>query len=274
MSPGSPLPFLEGATWSSTEGAVRARGRLAPGDPIYAGHFPGRPILPAIGQLELARAALSLALGRPLALVGIPHLKLRQTLVPGQEIEIEIGAETDSGLRTFAVRSLGAPVTTGALRFGPQAGGGPGAADSSSEAGREPLTGLLPHAPPACFLRGIETSGAEEIVCLACVPAEHALVREGWAPNFLALEAGAQAAGVLEAGARREGGAAPSVGYVVGMRDVEIAFAPIAAGHPFRITARRVGGAGALAVYEVEASGAGGPIAKGTLSAFLPDRAE
>ena len=108
------------------------------------------------------------------------------------------------------------------------------------------------------------------------VPFAHALVRAGWAPSFLALEAGAQAAGVLEAGgqgggAGRRRGEAPSVGYVVGIRDAVLDPAPFAAGRPFRIVARRTGGAGLLAVYEVAASSGEGPIATAILSAFLPE---
>src|SRR6202008_4490019 len=188
----------------------------------------------------------------------------------------EIAAPGAEGERRFALRSEGAPVAVGALRAAGEAQPTHETEDGAEEdpAGAGGPAQPLPHAPPARFFAAIESSGEGEIAGTAVVPPDHALVRAGWVPSFLALEAGAQAAGVLEAGGWRgqsEGrrGEAPSVGYVVGLRDAILDPAPFAAGRPFRIVARRTGGAGSLAVYEVEASRGGTRIATATLSAFL-----
>jgi len=294
MTAGPLLPFLETVTLEESAAGVRVRGLLAHGHPIYAGHFPERPILPAIAQLELLRAVASHAAGRPLALTRIAILKLRQTLVPGMEIELEIGPESadgEGGMRRFAILAGGSglaggsPVSSGSvgLATAPPATASippahpalqtPPMPPSGAPGAESPPAKLLPHAPPACFLAACEETFEDGIACTAVIPFEHALVRGGCAPSFLALEAGAQAAGLLEALALRGGEGAPGVGFIVSLREVTLDPLPIAAGRPFRVLARRSGGAGSLAIYDLEAVAEGRLALRGSISAYLPARA-
>lgn len=284
------LPYLAtverpGAGAAGDEPSFRWKGVLAAGDPVYAGHFPGRPILAAIAQLEMARAAASLASGQPLALTAIDVLKLRRTIGPGDAIGLELrplDAEGGGHPLRFAFTLTGpgeSPVSSGTLGFHPAGTAAPLPAPPPAPGSRllpvaaDPAP-LLPHAPPARFLLGAAEASAEGLACDAAVPSGHALAVEGEAPSFAALEAGAQAAGLLEAlGRSAAGDGAPAVGYVVGLRGVSLDPRPIAAGVPFRIKVRRSGGAGALAVYEVEAEAGGRTAARGTVSAFLPTAA-
>lgn len=58
-----PLLFVDGIDAFDREGArILARASVDPGDPIFAGHFPGRPIYPGVLQLEMVgQAGLCLA---------------------------------------------------------------------------------------------------------------------------------------------------------------------------------------------------------------------
>src|SRR6476659_6063693 len=71
---------------------------------LFAGHFPGRPILPGIAHLALAQSALSEILGREVALAAVRSLKLRRPVVPGDLPELRIGPPGEDGAARFEVR--------------------------------------------------------------------------------------------------------------------------------------------------------------------------
>jgi 3-hydroxymyristoyl/3-hydroxydecanoyl-(acyl carrier protein) dehydratase len=159
--------------------------------------------------------------------------------------------------------------------------------DAAAAAGFPEPAELLPHAPPARLLTAVLAAGPGRLAGAAAIPGDHPLVRGGEAPGFLVLEVAAQAGAALQAilGASR-GGAGPRIGYLVGVRDAWLPRAlPIRA--PLTVSVAAAGGAAELAVYEllVEAGAraaaaaaplAGGPgaaarpLARGTLSTFLP----
>jgi predicted hotdog family 3-hydroxylacyl-ACP dehydratase len=130
---------------------------------------------------------------------------------------------------------------------------------------------LLPHAPPARLIRGVLAVSAAEIVCAAEIPSDHPLAVAG---RLLGVEAAAQAAAVLEALARgAENQDLPRIGYLVGVREARFAAASLAAGRPFRVSARLQGSAPPLSVYEIAVGEPGREVATGTISTFLADPA-
>ncbi|HEY4575293.1 MAG TPA: hypothetical protein VIJ26_15050, partial [Thermoanaerobaculia bacterium] len=132
-------------------------------------------------------------------------------------------------------------------------------------AGEFPI--LLPHAPPARLIRGVLAAEAERIVCAAEIPPDHPLAVEGHAPAFLAVEAAAQGAGVLEALARTAD-PVPRIGYLVGIREARLAGPPLRVGRPFQVSARLAGNAPPLSIYEIAAGGA----MDGTISTYITTR--
>jgi 3-hydroxymyristoyl/3-hydroxydecanoyl-(acyl carrier protein) dehydratase len=169
----------------------------------------------------------------------------------------------------------------------------------AAAAGRFPAPAeLLPHAPPARLLTAVLAAGAARLAGVAAIPGDHPLVSGGEAPGFLALEIAAQAGAALQAiladvrggpGAaapERRGATAPRIGYLVGVRDAWLPRA-LSTGQPLAVVVTAAGGAAELAIYELQveatvpttaagtplAGGAGAaarPLARGTISTFLP----
>src|SRR5438477_7642907 len=77
-------------------------------DAVFAGHFPGNPILPGVFQLELARMAAETVLKCPLALREISKAKFRLPISPMETIRVELKlAEKDGSIQARAAFSVG-----------------------------------------------------------------------------------------------------------------------------------------------------------------------
>jgi predicted hotdog family 3-hydroxylacyl-ACP dehydratase len=111
----------------------------------------------------------------------------------------------------------------------------------------------------------------EHIVCEALVPCACPLACEGAAPAIVAIEAAAQAAAVGEALRRTRAGArktAPS-GYLVSLRDVELAVATVPVDAPLIVVVRLQSMVLPLSTYAVEAFCQGRPVLRGSIGTFL-----
>lgn len=231
--------------------------------PLFEGHFPGHPILPGVAQLALVENAM----GAPLA--EVRAVKLRRPVGPGEILELSLGDPDGDGWTRFELRREGEAVSSGALKTGTIR-----TAPSTSPPDLPPLDvvspvgDLLPHAPPARLIRGIIETSLEGIVAMAEVPPGHPLVVDGLAPALLGIEAAAQAAAVLEA-LQRTDAPGPRIGYLVGIREARLLGA-FPAGRPFRVTARLLGGAFPLSIYEIGGKG----IVTGTISTYVAIRDE
>jgi 3-hydroxyacyl-[acyl-carrier-protein] dehydratase len=79
------LRLLPGAS----EEEFGAEFRFDPGLALFAGHFPGRPLLPGVLQLELVRLAAERALCARFRIVRVPRAKFTGQVLPGQRIVLE-----------------------------------------------------------------------------------------------------------------------------------------------------------------------------------------
>lgn len=89
---------------------------IAADHPAFAGHFPGRPILPGVVLLGLAARALGNALGRPVPPCEIASAKFLRPVGPDTELRIRL-SESASGWR-FDIFAADDVVATGTLRIG------------------------------------------------------------------------------------------------------------------------------------------------------------
>ena len=64
--------------------------RFAATQPVFAGHFPGHPILPGIFQLEMARVAAEAVAGSALIVREIVKAKFRRPIRPEEIIRVDV----------------------------------------------------------------------------------------------------------------------------------------------------------------------------------------
>lgn len=238
------------------------RVEIPAGSPLFAGHFPGQPILPGVAHLALVAHALGTG-NHPALFAEIRALKLRKPVEPGAVLELQMGEISAEGVVRF---DMG--VSQGIVRV----------------AGRGELPGLpgleepvqpsqpvsLPHAPPARLVTGVLAAAPERVACRAEIPLDHPLVADGTAPAYLGLEAGAQAAAVWGALAAERAGEGPRIGYVVAIRNAHFHVPGLAAGRPFRVEVRPAGSAPPLSIYEVSVEMGGKEVLAGSVSTYLP----
>lgn len=64
-------------------------------DPVFAGHFPGRPILPGVFQLEITRHTAEMVLNCPLAVREIRRAKFQRPILPTEVVRVELDLTED-----------------------------------------------------------------------------------------------------------------------------------------------------------------------------------
>lgn len=131
----------------------------------------------------------------------------------------------------------------------------------------------MPHRGRAILVEDVVALREGGIECRGRIPADAALARAGRVPSFLALEAAAQAAAVLEALRRQvTAGTTPSArtGYLVSLRGVVMERAEIPVDVPLAISLTASGQAGGLGLYQAVVACEGLVCARGVLGTFSP----
>ena len=90
------------------DGTVTLEFKFSAGDPVFAGHFPNRPVLPGVFQLEMARAAAEWALGCRLAIREVGRAKFQRPILPEDAVRLDLKlSETDGMIQARAGFSAG-----------------------------------------------------------------------------------------------------------------------------------------------------------------------
>ena len=71
--------------------------RFSEDDPTFAGHFPRRPILPGIFQLEMARMAAERVLNCALSLREVSKAKFLRTILPEEVVRLTLKLSESGG---------------------------------------------------------------------------------------------------------------------------------------------------------------------------------
>ena len=70
--------------------------RFDPGEPFFAGHFPGKPILPGIFQLEMARRTAETALNCHTRIREVVKAKFLRPISSGETISVSVRVSEQS----------------------------------------------------------------------------------------------------------------------------------------------------------------------------------
>ncbi len=252
--------------------------------PWFEGHFPGRPILPGVAELTLAIAALKQETGKPLPLRGIAFVRLRHLVLPGDRLELaareSTGREGETARLRFDLKREGVLVANGEIIVGAprsQPGAFPDHRTRMAPGGIVPagivpsMEALLPHRPPMRFVDSILKQRGDALDCIVRIPGRCVLVSGGSAPTVAAIEAAAQAAATWEALQRwrRQGEAAPRVGYLVAMRDVAFFTDLIPADQSLLVSVHLEAASPPLTHYRFEVSLEGRRLVRGVIGTFL-----
>ncbi len=76
---------------SRQEGQLEAVFVFSPELDLFKGHFPDRPIVPGVLEVEMARAALERHFnGAPLRILSIENAKFTREVKPGEELRLQM----------------------------------------------------------------------------------------------------------------------------------------------------------------------------------------
>ena len=89
---------------------------IAADHPAYAGHFPGRPILPGVVLLDEALLALAALQGRAAATAQIKSAKFLSPVQPGESLRLDYSA-TAAGVFRFELKAVERVVASGIVAF-------------------------------------------------------------------------------------------------------------------------------------------------------------
>jgi 3-hydroxyacyl-[acyl-carrier-protein] dehydratase len=97
-----------GQAKSNPDGTTSFQFQFRSDDPVFAGHFPGRPLLPGVFQLEMARAAAQWVLNCALDIREISRAKFVRPILPDEIVDLQVTVTTaENGLKTRARFSVG-----------------------------------------------------------------------------------------------------------------------------------------------------------------------
>jgi len=85
------------------EGTMVFEFRFSTEDPTFAGHFPTRPLLPGVYQIEMARAAAQWAMASSLTVREISRAKFLRPILPEEVVRLDLKlSEADGTIRARA----------------------------------------------------------------------------------------------------------------------------------------------------------------------------
>ena len=88
---------------------------IAADHPAFAGHFPGRPIVPGVVLLDEALRAIAAAEGLSATAWKLGSAKFVRPVGPGEALLLRWQAPGAGGAIAFAIETAGQPVASGSL---------------------------------------------------------------------------------------------------------------------------------------------------------------
>ena len=82
--------FFTIETFSKDAATFRAVVQLNGQHPVFAGHFPGQPVVPGVFTLQMIKECAAVALGKEVRFAAIQNCKFSRTILPGEHRSLEI----------------------------------------------------------------------------------------------------------------------------------------------------------------------------------------
>lgn len=268
----APIEFLEAV---ARDGGGRCRFRIPGGSPYFAGHFPGRPLLPGVAHFGLVVETIARLVGAEVRFASVDSVRFRKPLGPGDAVDVEIDGPGPDGRVRFALRSGIERISQGEGRVEPRAADAPREAGAGSPRSPEvPGSGIevvLPHVLPARLLDRVLEADDRRAVGAIVVPEGSPFLGEGGAASFVAFEMAAQTAAALEAIGRARSGAdaGPRAGYLVAVRDARLHTGLLPVDRPLRAKVEQTEGAFPLTFYRMVVTDGGRTLVEGTIGTYL-----
>jgi 3-hydroxyacyl-[acyl-carrier-protein] dehydratase len=108
-------PLVSSVAHSGPDQALIALA-LPPTHPAFAGHFPGRPILPGVVQIDWAVQLAESYLASGFSAACDFQVKFRQVVTAGDDLALDLRIDRASGVVTFSYRVGDAMVSSGRIR--------------------------------------------------------------------------------------------------------------------------------------------------------------
>lgn len=103
------------------DGTASFEWRFPASDPVFAGHFPGQPLLPGIFQIEMTRFAAEVTLGRILEIREVVRAKFLRPILPAETIRLSLKLSEENSILQARATLVAGGQTAGeaALRLCP-----------------------------------------------------------------------------------------------------------------------------------------------------------
>lgn len=102
--------FYDTCSFERTEEGFRAEVELRIDHPVYAGHFPGQPVVPGAYTLRMLRELTERAVGCALYFDTMREAKFTSMLVPSEGLRVEVEATLHEKVVRAVVRRADEPV--------------------------------------------------------------------------------------------------------------------------------------------------------------------
>ena len=259
-----------GKNASSLEG----RCRLPATSSFFAGHFPDKPVLPAVGLLTILDHMLSSSLrdtDEPCHISRLRRVKFRELVETGGDLLVGLRPEDKKSWYEFTVSFQGKVVSRGHLECQGLSHWHNGSGDVEADTVAIDMDSLIPQRPPMRILDDLLDADNIRGLTVSTVTQDWPALAKDIAPGVFLIEAIAQTAalhtGWLLRNERTMGGA----GYLVGIPEAELNVSGIAVGTRFHTEVTALRRRKNFAVYQGSVSCGGTILAKASIQAFKPD---
>jgi 3-hydroxyacyl-[acyl-carrier-protein] dehydratase len=111
-----PAPGLRLLEARSGGGTERFTIEASPDSPFFTGHFPDRPLLPAVAQLLLVARLCERGDARPRRVSEVESLRLRRPIGPRDVLDVMLECAEGGAVVRFEIRDARGLVSEGRLR--------------------------------------------------------------------------------------------------------------------------------------------------------------